>query len=76
MYLRVSDQIGRDNWRPTMGDLQRDTKGSWWFHAVGKGNKAAKIRVRDVYIDRYLVRYRHFLNLSPLPSPQEKNATD
>jgi hypothetical protein len=41
-------------------------------HVVGKGNKAAKISVRDEYIDRYLVRYRHFLNLSPLPSPQEK----
>jgi site-specific recombinase XerD len=72
MYLRVSDLIGRDNWRPTMGDLRRDTTGNWWFHVVGKGNKAAKISVRDEYIDRYLVRYRHFLNLSPLPSPQEK----
>lgn len=72
MYLRVSDLIGRDNWRPTMGDLRRDTTGNWWFHVVGKGNKAAKISVRDEYIERYLVRYRHFLNLSPLPSPQEK----
>lgn len=72
MYLRVSDLIGRDNWRPTMGDLRRDTTGNWWFHVVGKGNKAAKISVRDEYIHRYLVRYRRSLELSPLPSPQEK----
>lgn len=34
--------------------------------------KAAKISVRDEYVERYLERYRHFLQLSPLPSPQEK----
>lgn len=72
MYLRVSDLVGRENWRPTMGDLQRDTTGNWWFHVVGKGNKAAKISVRDEYINCYLVRYRRFLRLSPLPSPQEQ----
>jgi hypothetical protein len=72
MYLRVSELVGRDNWRPTMGDLQRDTTGNWWFHVVGKGNNAAKISVRDEYIERYLVRYRQSLQLSPLPSPQEK----
>lgn len=72
MYLRVSDLVGRANWRPTMGDLRRDTMGNWWFHVVGKGNKAAKISVRDEYIENYLVRYRQFLQLSPLPSPQEK----
>jgi site-specific recombinase XerD len=72
MYLRVSDLVGRDNWRPTMGDLRRDTMGNWWFHVVGKGNKAAKISVRDEYIEHYLVRYRQSLQLSPLPSPQEK----
>ncbi len=55
-----------------MGDLRRDTTGNWWFHVVGKGNKAAKISVRDEYVERYLVRYRHFLQISPLPSPQEK----
>ncbi len=43
MYLRVSDLVGRANWRPTMGDFRRDTTGNWWFHVVGKGNKAAKI---------------------------------
>lgn len=71
MYLRVSDLVGRGNWRPTMGDMRRDSIGNWWFHVVGKGNKAAKISVRDDYIDTYLVRYRRYLGLSPLPSPQE-----
>ncbi len=72
MYLRVSDLVGRDNWTPTMGDIRRDSMGNWWFHVVGKGNKAAKISIRDDYIQNYLVRYRQHLQLSPLPSAHEK----
>ena len=72
MYLRVSDLVGRDNWRPTMGDIRRDSTGNWWFHVVGKGNKAAKISIRDDYIQTYLVRYRQHLQLPPLPSAHEK----
>lgn len=72
MYLRVSDLVGRDNWTPTMGDIRRDSMGNWWFHVVGKGNKAAKISIRDDYIRNYLVRYRQYLQLSPLPSAHEK----
>ncbi|WP_282875987.1 tyrosine-type recombinase/integrase [Pseudomonas peli] len=72
MYLRVSDLVGRDNWTPTMGDIRRDSMGNWWFHVVGKGNKAAKISIRDDYIQNYLVRYRQHLQLSPLPSVLEK----
>src|SRR5690606_15413752 len=71
MYLRVSDLVGRDGWSPTMGDLRRDSRDNWWFHVVGKGNKAARISVRDEYIDTYLVRYRRHLQLPPLPSPHE-----
>ncbi|HBN9860469.1 tyrosine-type recombinase/integrase [Stutzerimonas stutzeri] len=74
MYLRVSDLVGRDNWRPTMGDIRRDSMGNWWFHVVGKGNKAAKISIRDDYIQNYLVRYRRHLQLSPLPSAHEKTS--
>lgn len=72
MYLRVSDLVGRDNWTPTMGDIRRDSMGNWWFHVVGKGNKAAKISIRDDYIQNYLIRYRQHLQLSPLPSAHEK----
>lgn len=74
MYLRVSDLTGRDNWAPTMGDIRRDSTGNWWFHVVGKGNKAAKISVRDDYIQTYLVRYRLHLQLPPLPHAHEKTA--
>lgn len=72
MYLRVSDLVGRDNWTPTMGDIRRDSTGCWWFHVVGKGNKAAKISIRDDYILNYMVRYRRHLQLSPLPSAHEQ----
>lgn len=72
MYLRISDLVGRENWAPTMGDFRRDTRGHWWLHVVGKGNKAAKISVRDDYVQTYLMRYRQYRQLSPLPSPHEK----
>lgn len=72
MYLRVSDLVGRDNWQPVMGDFRRDSAGNWWFHVVGKGNKAAKISVRDEFIESYLTRYRKHLQLPALPSPHEK----
>lgn len=72
MYLRVSDLVGRDNWQPCMGDIRRDSTGNWWFHVVGKGNKAAKISIREEYIECYLKRYRLHLGLSPLPSLHEK----
>lgn len=72
MYLRISDLIGRDNWTPSMGDFRRDTTGNWWFQVVGKGNKAARISVRDDYVHGYLARYRRHLGLPPLPSPQER----
>jgi site-specific recombinase XerD len=71
MYLRVSDVVGRKNWKPTMGDFRQDAEGFWWYHAVGKGNKAGKIAVRDEYIESYLKRYRKFLGLSDLPERNE-----
>lgn len=73
MYLRVSDLVGRDNWTPVMGDIRRDSTGNWWFHVVGKGNKAAKVSVRDDYVEHYLTRYRTHLQLPPLPSGHEKS---
>lgn len=70
MYLRVSDMVGRDNWTPRMKDFRKDSNGNWWYHVVGKGNKAAKISVRDEYLD-YLKRYRAHLNMTPLPSSDD-----
>lgn len=73
MYLRISDLVGRDNWEPSMGDFRRDTLGNWWLHVVGKGNKSAKISVRDDYVQTYLMRYRLYLGLTPLPSPHDSH---
>lgn len=67
MYLRVSDIVGRPNWRPVMGDFRRDPEGNWWYHVIGKGNKAGKVAVRDEYISKYLTRYRRFIGLTELP---------
>jgi site-specific recombinase XerD len=67
MYLRVSDVVGRQNWRPSMGDFRQDPEGNWWYHTVGKGNKVGKVAVRDEYINLYLKRYRRFLGLPELP---------
>ncbi len=71
MYLRVSDLVGRENWTPSMGDLRKDGTGNWWYHVVGKGNKAGKISVRDDYVENYLKRWRLHQGLSPLPGFRE-----
>ncbi|MFJ3483157.1 tyrosine-type recombinase/integrase [Pseudomonas sp. NPDC090202] len=71
MYLRVSDLVGRENWTPTMGDMRKDGAGNWWYHVVGKGNKAGKISVRDDYVENYLKRWRLHQGLSPLPGFRE-----
>ena len=67
MYLRISDLVGRDNWQPQM-DAFVKTGDNWWLNVVGKGNKRAKISVRDDYLP-YLKRYRLFRGLSALPHP-------
>ncbi|UVM69408.1 site-specific integrase [Pseudomonas sp. B21-009] len=72
MYLRVSDIVGRSNWTPVMGDFRQDPEGNWWYHVIGKGNKAGKIAMRDEYIEHYLKRYRRFLGLSELPLWDER----
>jgi len=70
LYLRISDLVGRDNWKPTMGSFEFDGE-NLWFNVVGKGNKSAKVSVRDEYIEDYLKRYRTTLSLPPLPSYKE-----
>jgi integrase len=53
-----------------MGSFEFDGE-NWWFNVVGKGNKAAKVSVRDEYIEDYLKWYRTTLSLPPLPSHKE-----
>jgi site-specific recombinase XerC len=71
MYLRVSDMVGRDNWQPMMSDFRKDDHGNWWFHVIGKGNKSAKISVKDEYMNVWMARYRRFLGMTPAPSPDD-----
>lgn len=71
MYLRVSDMVGRDNWEPMMSDFRKDDHGNWWFHVIGKGNKSAKISVKDEYMNVWMARYRRFLGLTSAPSPDD-----
>jgi site-specific recombinase XerD len=72
MYLRISELVARPQWIPTMGDFFKDTEGHWWFKTIGKGNKARQIAVSDAMLDA-LKRYRlNYLNLSVLPSLNEK----
>jgi integrase len=71
MYLRVSDIVGRDNWQPMMSDFRKDDHGNWWFHVIGKGNKSAKISVKDEYMNVWMARYRTFLKLTPAPYPND-----
>lgn len=71
MYLRVSDIVGRDTWEPMMSDFHKDDHGNWWFHVIGKKSKAAKISVKDEYMNVWMARYRRSLELTPMPSPDD-----
>ena len=71
LYLRISELVSSDRWTPMMKHFYQKTDGSWWFKIVGKGNKLREIAVSDDMLFA-LKRYREKLNLSPLPSPNEK----
>lgn len=74
MYLRVSDLAGREGWQPAMNSFVRDSAGNWWYEVVGKGNKHARISVKDEYINVYMSRYRSFLGKSPTPPVDDGSA--
>ncbi|MBS0358612.1 MAG: site-specific integrase [Proteobacteria bacterium] len=71
MYLRISELVSTSRWTPTMGNFQRDSENRWWFLTVGKGNKERKISVSNAMLNA-LKNYRRALQLSPLPTPNEK----
>lgn len=71
LYLRISELVSNDRWTPMMKHFYQKADGSWWFKVVGKGNKLREIAVSDDMLAA-LKRYREKLNLSPLPSPNEK----
>jgi len=70
MYLRISELCASKRHTPTMGDFRMDMDGNWWFHTIGKGNKARIISVSDAMLDA-LKRYRKFLGYAALPTPGE-----
>jgi len=72
LYLRISELVSNNRWSPMMKHFYQKADGSWWFKVIGKGNKLREIAVSDDMLSA-LTRYREKLNLSPLPSPNEKN---
>lgn len=72
MYLRISDLVGRENWTPQMKDFKKDGSGNWWFHVIGKGNKSAKISVKDEYMNVWMKRYRLYMKMTPAPSHDDR----
>ena len=48
----------------------RERRGKWWWHITGKGNKSARIPVKQEML-KALIRYRQSLHLSPLPMPDD-----
>ena len=72
MYLRISELVANERSTPVMGDFKKDHDGHWWFHVIGKGNKARLITVCDDML-KALKRYRRSLGLSPLSLPDEQH---
>lgn len=66
MYLRISELVADERSAPVMGDFQQDQDKNWWFHVIGKGNKARLITVSDDMLSA-LKRYRQHLGMTPLP---------
>ncbi|MAY92565.1 site-specific integrase [Haliea sp.] len=48
----------------------RESRGRWWWFALGKGSKLAKVPVSDEMLDA-LMRYRAFLGLTGIPDPDD-----
>lgn len=71
MYLRISELVADERSTPVMGDFRVDHDHNWWFHVVGKGNKARMITVSDAMLAA-LKRYRRSLGLTSLPYPGEQ----
>lgn len=71
LYLRISELVASERWRPQMGHFYQDSHGYWWFKTVGKGNKLRNIAVSDDML-KALKRYRQSIQLSGLPFANEQ----
>ncbi|WP_369625460.1 tyrosine-type recombinase/integrase [Marinobacterium sp. BA1] len=72
-YLRISEVAGRPGYSPIMSQFRRDPKTGVWgfFIPSSKGGKRRTVAVSNELLDA-LKRYRTYLGLSALPSPDEK----
>jgi len=70
MYLRVSELVTSERWSPKMNDFKKNNDNQWWFTTVGKGNKERQIAVSHAML-KALKRWRKYLGLSALPSPDD-----
>ncbi|GGA91736.1 tyrosine-type recombinase/integrase [Agarivorans gilvus] len=72
-YLRISEVAAKPGFSPIMGQFKRDTKtGVWGFYIPrSKGGKKRSVAVSKQLL-KALQRYRTFLGLTPLPTPNDK----
>lgn len=72
MYLRISELTASLRWEPRMNHFSKDNDENWWFTTVGKGNKQRNITVSDAMLTA-LKRWRIYLNLTALPTPDDNS---
>jgi site-specific recombinase XerC len=70
LYLRISELADFDGVSPTMNNFFRDNDHHWWLRVHGKGNKTRDKAVSDEVLAS-LKRFRGYLELTPLPSPDD-----
>lgn len=68
--LRISELAYTEERMATMGNFAPDKRGLWWYTTIGKGNKVRDVAVPDELLEA-LKRYRHALNMPPLPRRDE-----
>jgi len=69
-YLRISELVHDDMYKPMMSDIYQDNSHRWWLHIVGKGVKDRKVGLSDDMLAA-LVRYRESRGLLPYPVEDE-----
>ncbi|MFO6422486.1 tyrosine-type recombinase/integrase [Motilimonas sp. KMU-193] len=72
LYPRVSEIAARPGFTPLMSHFKKHRSGVWVFHiAKSKGGKSRQVPCPPAVLDA-LKQYRAFLNLPPLPLPNEQ----
>lgn len=54
-----------------MSDFRQDDHGNWWLNIMARDNTFTRVSVKEEYIDVWMARYRRFLGLTPMPSPDD-----